>query len=73
MNVKADTTRLDKDSVVTWLRENQRSQAWLAGRLQVGRAAVNKWLTGERNPTRSHVDAMEAAMGLALGSLGVGA
>ena len=41
------------EALVAWLEANEKSQQWLADKLQIGRAVLWRWLVGETTP---HID-----------------
>lgn len=55
-----------RKKVRAWLREQERSQEWLAGELGVSKAAVGHWLTGERGITLEHAKRLASMIGIPL-------
>jgi len=56
--------------VQDWLRENERSQGYLAGRAGITRPYLNLCLLGKEQPREPVLHALESAMGLDHGALG---
>lgn len=45
----------DIEKVKTWLKQNKRSQSWLADQVGVHTGTVNRWLQGHLQPTASKI------------------
>ncbi len=57
--------------VLRWLGENERSQAWLAGKVGVSVVHLNRCINraGRSRPSRDLLARMEVVMGLPAGTL----
>lgn len=60
----------DIEKVKTWLKQNKRSQSWLAEKVGVHTGTVNRWLQGHLQPTASKIILLDRIMG---GGAGIGA
>lgn len=60
----------DIEKVKTWLKQNKRSQSWLAEQVGVHTGTVNRWLQGHLQPTASKIILLDRIMG---GGAGIGA
>ena len=54
------------EEVVRWLKKNERSDSWLARKCDVSPAAVNYWLKGTHEPSKSNVERITKATGVEL-------
>lgn len=53
----------DIEKINSWLKENKRSQAWLAEQVGVATGTVNRWLNGKLEPTSAKVALLDRIIG----------
>lgn len=53
----------DIHRVNSWLKENRRSQAWLAEQVGVATGTVNRWLNGKLKPTAAKILLVDRLIG----------
>lgn len=51
------------EKINRWLKENKRSQAWLAEQVGVATGTVNRWLNGKLEPTAAKVVLLDRIIG----------
>ena len=58
-----------QETVRDWLRENDRTQAWLCRAARLSETQFSKQMRGHRQINRYDLEALEEAMGIASGTL----
>jgi predicted transcriptional regulator len=52
----------NRTKLALWLRNNSKSQQWLANKLGVSRTAVQHWISGRRKVSDNRIDQLRAVM-----------